>query len=325
MPKVLLADDDASLLMLMQQAFKAKHYEVVTAMDGIDALEKVRSENPDIAIIDALMPKLSGYDCLNEIRKLGGKASKIPIVAMSAKKSMESFFDSANIHGFFVKPVDINEVLVHVEEVLKHEGSVVVPVKQEEDSEKTTVKSVPEKKEDAPPVEEESLPEPPAPVRKSNENRQSVIDDPEDRKGDEHAWWSDKMQLHPDNKKVILAGFQDFLLKKVEGFLKNIGYEVYRCRTEEETLRKAEEVIPLFILSQFWDDAAHYDAEKIYKGIRQKRLTRDILFMAFCYEGWEPLVVRLFTKYNSFTYSDVGDLKIKLEDFFKPHVPPPAK
>jgi two-component system alkaline phosphatase synthesis response regulator PhoP len=66
--KVLVADDEPHLLRLVKFRLEREGYEVVTAPDGQAALELARSEQPDLCVLDVMMPKRSGFDVLRELR-----------------------------------------------------------------------------------------------------------------------------------------------------------------------------------------------------------------------------------------------------------------
>ena len=67
-PKVLVADDEPHLLRLVKFRLEREGYQVVTAPDGQAALELARSEQPDLCVLDVMMPKRSGFDVLRELR-----------------------------------------------------------------------------------------------------------------------------------------------------------------------------------------------------------------------------------------------------------------
>ncbi len=67
-PKVLVADDEPHLLRLVKFRLEREGYQVVTAPDGQAALELARAEQPDLCVLDVMMPKRSGFDVLRELR-----------------------------------------------------------------------------------------------------------------------------------------------------------------------------------------------------------------------------------------------------------------
>ena len=84
MTRLLVADDSETVLLMLQRRLEMEGYEVVTATDGVEALDRLRelgSKEPDVILLDAMMPNKSGTEVLEEIR---GKGSKIPVVMISA-------------------------------------------------------------------------------------------------------------------------------------------------------------------------------------------------------------------------------------------------
>ena len=84
MTRLLVADDSETVLLMLQRRLEMEGYEVVTATDGVEALDRLRelgSREPDVILLDAMMPNKSGTEVLEEIR---GKGSEIPVVMISA-------------------------------------------------------------------------------------------------------------------------------------------------------------------------------------------------------------------------------------------------
>ena len=69
MAKILIVDDEAIFGKIAQVRLEAKGYEVITAKNGLEGLEKAKSEKPDLIILDILMPEMNGNTMLKEVRK----------------------------------------------------------------------------------------------------------------------------------------------------------------------------------------------------------------------------------------------------------------
>lgn len=82
MIKVLLIEDDKILLDMYKDKFIHEGYEVQTAIDGKEGFEKMLTFNPDIVLLDLIMPNKSGFDLL-ELRKNNQKVNKIPILVLT--------------------------------------------------------------------------------------------------------------------------------------------------------------------------------------------------------------------------------------------------
>ncbi len=84
MTRLLVADDSETVLLMLQRRLEMEGYEVVTATDGVEALDRLEelgSKGPDVILLDAMMPNKSGTEVLEEIR---GTGSDVPIVMISA-------------------------------------------------------------------------------------------------------------------------------------------------------------------------------------------------------------------------------------------------
>lgn len=66
-PKVLVADDDADLVLLVSRRLQKEGYEVLTATDGKEALEKAVEHTPELAVLDVMMPKLTGVEVMEQL------------------------------------------------------------------------------------------------------------------------------------------------------------------------------------------------------------------------------------------------------------------
>ena len=67
--KILIADDEPNITISLEFLLKREGYEVVVAHDGAEALERVRAERPDLAILDVMMPQLNGFEVCQDLRQ----------------------------------------------------------------------------------------------------------------------------------------------------------------------------------------------------------------------------------------------------------------
>jgi len=115
--KILVVDDDPDIVTVLAQRLTSSGYEVCTALDGEDAIAKTKSEKPALIVLDVLMPKLTGYEVLETIRK-EDELRKIPVIIISAKGSMRDFFTDLPNVEFVPKPYDPRALLSKVERLL---------------------------------------------------------------------------------------------------------------------------------------------------------------------------------------------------------------
>lgn len=125
--KVLLVDDDRTFTALITAVMKKMDCDVVIASNGTEAIQKVAEENPDLIILDVLMPQMTGYEFIQKLRDLQGIRS-VPIIVISSRGSMKEFFADWEVHSFLVKPFTPDDLTAKVRDALKHKFHEVVSV-----------------------------------------------------------------------------------------------------------------------------------------------------------------------------------------------------
>jgi len=118
--KVCIVDDEMNILEIYSKAFSQSGYDVVTAADREDGLKVIREQNPDIALIDVLMPKMDGLELLAELKK-DPELQKIPVIIMSNVNDSETMTKAGElgISFYLVKSLfEPMKVVDHVKEVL---------------------------------------------------------------------------------------------------------------------------------------------------------------------------------------------------------------
>lgn len=120
--KILIVDDVLSNVMLLQALLKPEKYLIVTAFDGNQALEKVETENPDLILLDVMMPGLSGFEVSERLRK-SSEHYDIPIVFLTALNSHDDIVKGFELGGndFITKPFNKNELKIRI----KHQISLI--------------------------------------------------------------------------------------------------------------------------------------------------------------------------------------------------------
>ena len=82
--RILVVDDEIYIVHILDFSLGMEGYEVITALDGEQALEKARSEKPDLIVLDIMMPKLDGYETCKQLKAEAG-TKDIPVILLSAK------------------------------------------------------------------------------------------------------------------------------------------------------------------------------------------------------------------------------------------------
>jgi two-component system phosphate regulon response regulator PhoB len=108
---VLVADDNADILTLLETRLATRGFDVIAAADGRAALEAVREHHPDIALLDWVMPVIQGHELCVKI-KTDPATSDIPVVMLTARGEEEDRLLGLDLgaDAYLVKPFDIDEV-----------------------------------------------------------------------------------------------------------------------------------------------------------------------------------------------------------------------
>jgi len=117
--KILVVDDEAVILTVIQSRLEANGYEVITASDGQQGLSKARSEKPDLIILDLMLPKLDGAR-LCRLLKFDDNYKHIPILVLTARVRKESFQKGldAGADAFVTKPFVPETLLDNIKQLL---------------------------------------------------------------------------------------------------------------------------------------------------------------------------------------------------------------
>lgn len=116
--RILILDDDRSIVNLIQRLMMDEGYDVVCAYDGEKGLKLVLSENPALVILDINMPKMSGMAFYREMIHLTKDRPRIPVLIMTGRNELEDFFKDIKVDGFIAKPFRIQELAAKVQEIL---------------------------------------------------------------------------------------------------------------------------------------------------------------------------------------------------------------
>lgn len=115
--KILLVDDDPSLLELIQYNLEGEGFRVVTAKDGQAGVRLFFTDRPDLVILDVAMPKLDGYQVCERIREM----SDTPVIMLTARGREEDIIKGLDLGAddYLTKPFRVNELLARVRATLR--------------------------------------------------------------------------------------------------------------------------------------------------------------------------------------------------------------
>ena len=119
--KILVADDDKDILEITAKKLKTVGYEIITAIDGEEALVKIRDEAPDIIILDLTMPKKDGFEVLQDIRKNPNVKKWQPVIILSGRRELEDMqkgYDCEADH-YITKPCSFEDIKKSIELMIR--------------------------------------------------------------------------------------------------------------------------------------------------------------------------------------------------------------
>ena len=117
MRKLLIVDDNKQITSILEEYAKKEGYKTVIAYDGIEAMEKFQSENPDIILLDVMMPKKDGFSVCREIRQ----NSNVPIIMVTARGEDYERIMGLEIGAddYIVKPFSPGEVMARIKAIMR--------------------------------------------------------------------------------------------------------------------------------------------------------------------------------------------------------------
>lgn len=125
---ILVVEDDQKIMRFIRANLLASKYTVYSASDGIEALDCYEKHLPDLILMDLMLPRMNGLQCIQKIREY----SNVPTIIITAKGSSEDIIKGLELGAddYIVKPFDINELIARIKAVLrrsKSEVSIIEP------------------------------------------------------------------------------------------------------------------------------------------------------------------------------------------------------
>lgn len=117
MVKVLIVDDNEQITSILAEYAKKEGYMPIVATDGEEALQKFKNENPDILLLDVMMPKIDGFSVCRQIRK----SSNVPIIMITARgEDFEKIMGlEIGADDYIVKPFSPGEVMARIKAIMR--------------------------------------------------------------------------------------------------------------------------------------------------------------------------------------------------------------
>ncbi len=127
--KILIVDDDLDTLKLVGTTLEKQGFLIVAAKDGVEALEKVAQHNPDLILLDIMMPRMDGYEVTRRLRGNPATAN-VPIILFTAKAQVDDKVTGleAGANEYLTKPTHPAELVARVRALLKRPTSMLPPL-----------------------------------------------------------------------------------------------------------------------------------------------------------------------------------------------------
>ncbi|MCF6306374.1 MAG: response regulator transcription factor [Flavobacteriaceae bacterium] len=115
---ILLAEDEPALGMIIKESLETRNFSVTLCKDGAEAFEQYQKTNPQLLVLDVMMPKKDGFTLAKEIRK---QDTKIPIIFLTAKSQTQDVVEGFSIGGndYLKKPFSMEELIVRMNSLLE--------------------------------------------------------------------------------------------------------------------------------------------------------------------------------------------------------------
>jgi two-component system response regulator MprA len=116
--RVLVVDDEPALRDALESSLAFEGYEVLTASDGLEALDAVADERPDLVLLDIMMPRMDG---LTAVRRLRGRGDTVPVLMLTARDAVGDRVTGLDVGAddYLAKPFELDELLARVRALLR--------------------------------------------------------------------------------------------------------------------------------------------------------------------------------------------------------------
>jgi two-component system alkaline phosphatase synthesis response regulator PhoP/two-component system response regulator VicR len=120
--KILVCDDERHIVRLIQVNLERQGWEVVTAYDGKEGLEKIRSEKPNLVVLDVMMPYMDGFEVLKSLRR-EPDTEGLPVIMLTAKAQDKDVFEGYHYGAdmYLTKPFNPMELVTFVKRIIANQ------------------------------------------------------------------------------------------------------------------------------------------------------------------------------------------------------------
>ncbi len=119
---IVVVDDDRDIRMILRANLEDEGYEVMEAEGGREALDVIRANQPDLVVLDIMMPEVDGYDVLQELRS-NPEYAELPVVLLTARRQEADVWEgwSAGADYYITKPFKMNELIQFIRYIFGEE------------------------------------------------------------------------------------------------------------------------------------------------------------------------------------------------------------
>ena len=121
--RILVVDDDPSIIKLLSANLKARDFDVVTAEDGESGFRAIEQTLPDLVVLDYMMPRMTGLGVVKQVRGMG---NRVPIIILTARctASEKEILIDYGVDDYMTKPFIMEDLLQHIHTILDRKSKV---------------------------------------------------------------------------------------------------------------------------------------------------------------------------------------------------------
>jgi len=121
--KIMVCDDDQGILDVLQMLLESEGFDVYTEINSTNLIKEMKSQSPDLLLLDLWMPVLSGDQVLKALRSTE-EFENLPVIVLSASVDGSNIAGNAGATDFMPKPFDMDDLIVKIRQLLPHAGGV---------------------------------------------------------------------------------------------------------------------------------------------------------------------------------------------------------
>ena len=119
--RILVVDDEPELVKALKIRLENEGFEVITAQDGEEGIKKAQEQNPDLIVLDIMMPKMDGFTTLKALKKayMDRNITLPAVIILTAKDRMQGLFSMEGVKDYIIKPFHFGELLERIKKLLE--------------------------------------------------------------------------------------------------------------------------------------------------------------------------------------------------------------